>query len=120
MNYDCVVVFHKMTNLASYFAANENKLVGHLNIDDRNYEAHYDNIADRYTEQQRNVRLILLVRYERDQTTGKLKTMCRIRCPINPFPVKGEFEAPSLNAVKYSLINLGWVETEAIAGFMLK
>ena len=120
MKYDCVLVFHKMSNLASYFAANEHKLVGHLNIDDRNYEACYDNIANRYAEHERLVRLILLVRYERDQNTGKFKTMCRIRCPINPFPVKGEFEAPSMNAVKYSLINLGWVETEAIAGFMLE
>ena len=102
MKYDCVVVFHKCANLMPYFKARQ------------------DCVNEKRYASERLVRLILLVRYERDQNTGKFKTMCRIRCPINPFPVKGEFEAPSMNAVKYSLINLGWVETEAIAGFMLK
>lgn len=115
MNYDCVFVFHKMTSLASYFASNERKLTGHLNMTDQNYERRYDSIADRYTKEQ-DVRLILLVRYERNAT----RTICKINCPVSPLPVKGEFEAPSLNAVKYFLIENGWTESEALHSCLLE
>lgn len=108
MNYDCVVVFHKCANLMPYFRANVCPTLNPKN---------YLEAEHRYIKE-RPVRLILLVRYENNN--GRLKTFCKIKCPINPFPVKGEFEAPSMNAVKHSLINLGWIETEAIAGFMLK
>ena len=117
MKYDCVFVFHKYANLKPYFEAKvsptEQRFGGNME-----YSEQYVRL-ERHYEKERLVRLILMVRYVRDDH-GKFKTMCTIRCPINPFPVKGEFEAPSINAVKYSLINLGWVETEAIAGFMLK
>lgn len=119
MTYDCVVVFHKMTTLTSYFAANEHKLIGHLDINDHNYEARYDRIADRYTAEQ-DVRLLLLVRHEYNPETHKFKTICKINCPVNPLPVKDEFTAASVNAVKNFLLLDGWTETESICANMLK
>jgi hypothetical protein len=118
MKYDCVLVFHKCANLKPYFEAKvsptEQRFGGNME-----YSKEYSRL-ERHYERERCVRLILLARYAYNPETREHKVFCKIKCPINPFPVKGEFEAPSLNAVKYSLINLGWVETEAIAGFMLK
>lgn len=119
MNYDCVVIFHKTTSLTPYFCANEHKLVGHLNIEDRDYEKRYDRIADRYTREQ-DVRLVLLVRYDYNTDNHKVKTYCKINCPISPLPVKGEFEAPSFNAVKFFLTENGWTETECLISDLLK
>lgn len=115
MNYHCVFVFHKMTSLSSYFLANKHRLV---KPNDPNYEARYQRISQRYTRQQ-DVKLILLVRYERVPLTDTLQTICKINCPVNPLPVKDEFKAPSIQAVKDFLSREGWIETESIADHLL-
>ena len=61
-----------------------------------------------YYARERDVQLILLVRYE------KGKCICRIQCPINPLPIKGEFEAPSIGAVSHTLQTMGWTYKEKL------
>lgn len=61
-----------------------------------------------YYERERDVQLILLVRYENN------KCICRIKCPINPLPIKGEFEAINPMAVEHLLGTLGWIFKEKI------
>ena len=62
---------------------------------------------DRYL-QPREIQLVLLVRYEED------KCICRIKCPINPLPIKGEFVAVSPRAVGSLLFPLGWKFKECL------
>lgn len=61
-----------------------------------------------YYERKRDVELILLVRYEGN------KCICRIKCPINPLPIKGEFEPVNAAAVQRLLASLGWIFKEKI------
>lgn len=48
------------------------------------------------------------------------KTICRIKCPINPLPIKGEFETPSVGAVSHVLATMGWVFKEKLHLNLLK
>lgn len=61
-----------------------------------------------YYARERDVQLILLVRYEEG------KCICRIKCPISPLPIKGEFEAPSIGAVSHTLQTMGWTYKEKL------
>ena len=61
-----------------------------------------------YYARERDVQLILLVRYEEG------KCICHIKCPINPLPIKGEFEAPSIGAVSHTLQTMGWTYKEKL------
>lgn len=55
----------------------------------------------------RDVKLILPVRYESGHT------YCKIKCPINPLPIKGEFEVVSLKHIVKLLKREGWtIESE--------
>lgn len=84
MQYSKILVFHKHTNLLPYFYSKYN---GKDITEER-----YLEIKRRYTDY-RDVQLFLLVRYDDN------KTICRIKCPINPMPVKGEFEAVSIASI---------------------
>ena len=119
MEYNCMLVFHKVTSLASYFLANKHKLVGHLSSADSNYETRYNRIAERYTKMQ-DVRLILLCRHDYDVATKRMRTFCKIKCPVSPLPVVGEFEVPSIQAIKMFLLCDGWKETELITADLTK
>ena len=66
------------------------------------------------------MRLILLVRYERNPLNNRMRIICKIHCPVNPLPVRGEFETPSLNAVVDFLKKNGWRETESLTNNLLK
>ena len=61
-----------------------------------------------YYARERDVQLILLVRYDEG------KCICRIKCPISPLPIKGEFEAPSIGAVSHTLQTMGWTYKEKL------
>jgi hypothetical protein len=63
---------------------------------------------------EREIRLILLVRYEDN------KCICRIRCPINPLPVKGEFQCVSTGEMSKLLKSMGWTYKEKIHCSMFK
>lgn len=51
---------------------------------------------------EREVNLALLVRFEGN------KVICRIKCPINPLPIRGEFEVVSVTEIIKLLSSLGW------------
>lgn len=57
---------------------------------------------------EREIQLILLVRFEEG------KTICKIKCPINPLPIKGEFETPNVGAVSRTLTEMGWTYKEKL------
>lgn len=92
--YQVVTIYKKRSNLLAYYeqdaATNQ-----HLP------KAHY--------EKERNVCLKLMTRREGS------KLFCKIKCPINPLPVKGEFEAPNFNVLRRFLQANGWTECESIS-----
>lgn len=94
MQYSRALIFSKHTDLLPYFYSI-------YNGKDISQEQ-YDKWKARY-EAERNVQLILLVRYE-----GK-KMICRIKCPVNPMPVRGEFEASNMHSLFDFLRQQGWV-----------
>lgn len=96
MQYYKAFIFTKRTNLMPYFSANFNGGIS---------GERYDNMKKQY-EDERNVQLILLVRYEGG------KTICRIKCPINPMPVKGEFEVASMTAMFNFMRQNGWTHKD--------
>lgn len=71
---------------------------------------HFDSMVSvEYYKKERDVRLVVT---ERITTDGRI--FCRINCPINPLPVKGEFEIPSWSALKRFLASQGWKQHEVI------
>jgi hypothetical protein len=91
MTYDVVYIFTKKGNLLPYYEANVQRESERL----RNCYA-----------MERELKLIMLVRFEK--TSGKARTMCRIKCPVNPLPIKGEFEVVSASLMVEFLTNQGW------------
>lgn len=91
--YPYATIFTKRTNLSAYC---NNKVYEKCGSDTQ-FEA-----MRKYYAKEREIQLILLTRYE----SGKL--MCKIKCPINPLPVKGEFEVPSYCVIERYLRSNGW------------
>ena len=89
--YPIAYIFTKKGNLIPYYDAKEK----------RENERLY-----RYYEGERELQLILLVRF--DVAGNRERTMCRIKCPVNPLPIKGEFEVVSVSLMIEFLTNLGW------------
>lgn len=96
MKYQYVVTFVKRTNLTEY-------LVHHNELS----RAPSDKMRERYAKE-RPVRLIMSVRHDNN------RTFCRINCPINPLPVKGEFEVPNMAVIQRFLEREGWHKVEVI------
>lgn len=94
MQYSGVCIFHKHTNLLPYFYSK-------YHDGDFTSKERYDKCKARY-EAERDVQLILLVRYE----GGKM--ICRIKCPINPMPIRGEFVPSDILSVFEFLRQQGW------------
>ena len=104
MKYDCAVIFKKFTNLMPYFNGIEGNTPSH------ECASH----ARACYAKERPVNLILLIRHEYDHTTGNHHVFCKIHCPVNPMPVKGEFETPSVNAVEHFLRDAGWTKCDVL------
>lgn len=83
--YHSAYIFSKRDNLLKYFWGKSDPLLK----------------RDCYVDC-REVQLILLVRHEEG------KCICRIKCPINPLPFKGEFEPINATLVQNLLVDLGW------------
>lgn len=100
-NYTYAIIFTKRTDLMSWFngkypyvSEDYNKSVGF-----RQFKKDCARVRD--------VQLILLVRYEPGHT------YCKIKCPVNPLPFRGEFEPVSLKHITKLLQNEGWeIKTE--------
>lgn len=101
MKYDVAIVFKKLTNLMPYYYGVADKAI--------NAGA----IAS-FCAKERPVNLVLLIRHEYDRVAGKNHIFCKVKCPINPLPVKGEFEVPSVSAVERFLRDAGWTKTDVM------
>lgn len=84
-NYSVVYIFTKRTNLKSFL--DTHKVIGSCTS-----QTHVD-VMRRHYEAEREVQLICMFRWETNGPKGT-KCFCKIKCPINPLPIKGEFETP--------------------------
>lgn len=110
--YHAAYIFTKRTNLLGYFRAS-------VDLFDPVYEGQMERspvyqAREKYYAHEREVKLMLLVRVE------GTKMYCRIKCPINPLPVCGEFEAPSFTALRTFLISNGWAYKEKFGAKMFE
>lgn len=95
--YGMAIIFTKRDNLLKWFSANATFFPRGTDVYQRMYA------------KEREIQLILLVRFNE-----KGKPICRIKCPINPLPIKGEFEAPTVGAVSHTLEIMGWTYKEKL------
>lgn len=86
--YSVVYIFTKRTSLHDFL--DTDKVLGSYYNNDFS-QASIDNIKRRY-EREQDVNLIAMFRWEK--TPKGNKCFCKIKCPINPLPIKGEFETP--------------------------
>lgn len=102
--YRCMTIFTKKGNLLPYLKFAKDPL--------------FDPTSDRAVEyygEEREIELILVTRYEQKERGRGSRLMCKISCPVNPMPVKGEFEAPSYAAICHFLADHGWTKKETIS-----
>ena len=93
--YSVINIYTKKGNLTPYWANKQD-----LMYDCRSGEEH--SRMREYYARERDIQLIAMFRFEQG------KTFCKIKCPVNPLPVKGEFEVPSVNALDRFLKGNGW------------
>lgn len=106
--YNMAIIFTKHTNLLQWL---DSKVV----CGDIDYHSErYQNMHHHY-EQEREVQLILLVRYD---DCGNL--FCKIKCPVNPLPIRGEFNSISLRKIVNYIITDGWTERQRLSFDLLK
>lgn len=63
---------------------------------------------------ERKLQLVLLIRND----SGHI--YCRIKCPVSPLPVKGEFEVPSVSTIENFLYENGWLRKQVIRSSMFQ
>lgn len=97
--YDRAIIFTKKGNLHEYLYTDK---VCYGVLSGKPSEQ-----AKAYYEAEREIQLIALIRRETNGAKGS-KCICRIKCPVNPLPVKGEFELPSLESLHKFLKANGW------------
>lgn len=103
--YDQAVIYTKRDNLLKWFNVNDSFWA--IGTDARQrMKAVYAT--------EREIQLILLVRRENG------KTICRIKCPINPLPIKGEFQCVSTSEMTKLLASMGWKYKEKIHSAMFR
>lgn len=100
--YSCITIFTKKGNLMPYIQLARDPM-----LDPSSDYAH------NYYGKEREIQLVLATRYERTPNGNKL--MCKISCPVNPIPVKGEFEAPSYAAICSFMKSQGWTKKETFS-----
>lgn len=98
--YHTAVIYTKRDNLLSWY-------------EDRPDINHTPSIREHYARE-RDVQLILLVRHEEG------KCICRIKCPINPLPIKGEFQCVSTSEMTRLLTSMGWTYKEKVHSAMFR
>ena len=91
--YTQVLVYTKNGNLLPYVTAKVMNKCASAELSQR--------MRDYYTRE-REIQLLCMFRWENG------KCFCRIKCPVNPLPVKGEFEVPTTTDVGTFLVNNGW------------
>jgi hypothetical protein len=116
MKYDRVLIFTKNGNLLDYL--NTYRVCGRIpNLSDKEKE---------YYALEREIQLIACIRWEDfPVSTSKgivqaPKCFCKIKCPVNPLPVKGEFELPSIDVLRSFLKANGWKLQQTLTSWMFK
>ena len=99
--YHTAIIYTKHTNLMPWLHSNYPKFGTHGTTEQA------QRIREYYSKD-RDVQLILLVRHEDG------KCICRIKCPINPLPIKGEFQCVSTSEMTKLLTSMGWKYKEKI------
>ena len=105
MKYDRVLVFTKKGNLMRWLCTDK--------VSRSFTNANVDGLTKYYSEE-REIQLIARVRWEdfpvstRKGIVQVAKCFCSIKCPVNPLPVNGEFELPSLESLRAFLKADGW------------
>lgn len=105
--YHTAIIYTKHTNLMPWLQSNYTKFGTHGTTEQ------VQSIRAAY-EKDRDVQLILLVRHEDG------KCICRIKCPINPLPIKGEFQCVSTGEMTKLLKSMGWTYKEKVHYGMFK
>ena len=90
MMYSRAITFVKRDNLLQWLRHSRNTPVTSTTLD--------------MYARERDIQLVLWVRYDNNNDT-----YCKISCPINPLPIKGEFKAASLSSICEFLQDNGWV-----------
>ena len=99
--YHTAIIYTKHTNLMPWLQSNYPKFGTHGTTEQA------QRIREYYSKD-RDVQLILLVRHEDG------KCICRIKCPINPLPIKGEFQCVSTGEMSKLLKSMGWTYKEKV------
>ena len=105
MKYDIVYQFTKKGNLLDFFRQKADK----MNI----ATAERYDYWHEYYAREREIALYAMIRYQ-DVPNERTKLICKIKCPINPLPIKGEFELPGMSALVRFLAEKGWVFEQKI------
>lgn len=103
--YHTAIIYTKHTNLMPWLQSNYTKFGTHGTTEQ------VLRIREMYSKD-RDVQLILLVRHEDG------KCICRIKCPINPLPIKGEFQCVSTGEMSKLLKSMGWTYKEKVHSSM--
>lgn len=109
-NYTRAYIFTKHTNLLQWF---DKKYSRELNLESCRRSAGFNQLRQHYATP-RDVQLMLLCRFDGD------KIYCKIRCPINPLPIRGEFEVSSIRDITQFLNSNGWVLKDQLFTAMFK
>lgn len=99
--YHTAIIYTKHTNLMPWLQSNYPKF-------GTNGTTEQAQRIREYYSKDRDVHLILLVRHEDG------KCICRIKCPINPLPIKGEFQCVSTGEMSKLLKSMGWTYKEKV------
>ena len=105
--YHTAIIYTKHTNLMPWLQSKYTKFGTHGTTEQ------VLRIREMYSKD-REVQLILLVRHEDG------KCICRIKCPINPLPIKGEFQCVSTGEMSKLLKSMGWTYKEKVHYGMFK
>lgn len=116
MKYERVLIYTKKGNLLD-FLHTDHVASRVVNLDK----------ANEYYGSERDIQLIACIRWEAapetiNRTRGARhhRCYCRIKCPINPLPVKGEFELPSLVSLQMFLKADGWTLKQDVCADLFK
>ena len=113
--YHTAIIYTKHTNLMPWLQSRYEMFGTHGTTEQA------QRIREMYSKD-REVQLILLVRHEDVRIGGTIKNkcICRIKCPINPLPIKGEFECVSTGEMTRLLASMGWKYKEKVHYSMFK
>lgn len=99
MQYDRVLIYTKKGNLLGYL---------HTDRVMRSFSKANAESLEKFYGEERNIQLVAKIRWETNGQRSKEKCFCKIQCPVNPLPVKGEFELPSMDSLRMFLKANGW------------